>query len=202
MTTLFVKHLTVIDFSYLHTTLGIVGESLIVDIAIKGALDDQGMILDFGDAKKILKKKIDASIDHTLVIPTLSPYLEISTHKEQTMLSFDFGRHTLNLTSPNTSLFQITEQEITPETIEKTLETLLIPLLPEYASSLSIRAYPETTQGAYYHYTHGLKKHYGNCQRIAHGHRSRIEIWQNNQRAFHFEQEWSRLLNARFLGSQ
>ena len=49
MTTLFVKHLTVIDFSFLDPIRGVVGESLIVDIALSGPLNHEGMVLDFSE---------------------------------------------------------------------------------------------------------------------------------------------------------
>ncbi len=42
MTTLFVNRLTVIDFSLLHPDLGLLGESLLVDIELDGSLDHQG----------------------------------------------------------------------------------------------------------------------------------------------------------------
>ena len=48
---LFVDHLTVLDFSFVHPDRGIVGESLIMDVELYGDLDEQGMVFDFGDVK-------------------------------------------------------------------------------------------------------------------------------------------------------
>jgi len=52
LTTLFVKKLTNIDFSYLDVERGMVGESWLIDIELTGELDDQGMVVDFGIVKK------------------------------------------------------------------------------------------------------------------------------------------------------
>lgn len=53
MPLLFVKRLTVIDFSYLDAVRGRVGESWQVDIELEDCLDEQGMVLDFGHIKKM-----------------------------------------------------------------------------------------------------------------------------------------------------
>ena len=63
MPALFVDALTVIDFTYLHPTRWLVGESWIVDIELHGGLDAQGMVFDFGLVKKTLKHAIDHLAD-------------------------------------------------------------------------------------------------------------------------------------------
>jgi len=78
MTSLFVEQLTVIDCSYLDAARGLVGESWIVDIELIGDLDDQSMVLDFGEVKRRLKRAIDGSVDHSLVVPRLAPELSLT----------------------------------------------------------------------------------------------------------------------------
>ena len=77
MSALFVDALTVIDFTFLHAQRGLVGESWIVDIELHGALDAQGMVLDFGDVKKAVKREIDRLADHRLLLPVALPGLHL-----------------------------------------------------------------------------------------------------------------------------
>ena len=68
--------------------------------------------------------------------------------------------------------------------------------------SLNLRFYPEQSDSPYYHYSHGLKKHQGNCQRIAHGHRSKIEIWKNDQLDLQAMHEWCKKFNNIYIGTE
>ncbi|MDE0854517.1 MAG: 6-carboxytetrahydropterin synthase, partial [Nevskia sp.] len=88
MTRLFVEQLTVIDCAYLDARRGLVGESWIVDIELDGDLDEQSMVLDFGDVKKRLKRALDGSADHTLIVPGRHPGLKLQRGGERCSLEF------------------------------------------------------------------------------------------------------------------
>src|SRR5882762_10388318 len=88
MPRLFVEQLTVIDCAYLDAQRGLVGESWIVDLALDGELDGQGMVLDFGEVKKRLKKTLDDAADHKLLVPAASPLLEYVRSGDGSGLTF------------------------------------------------------------------------------------------------------------------
>jgi 6-pyruvoyl-tetrahydropterin synthase len=190
MTTLFVDQLTVIDSAYLCPINGLVGESWIVDITLTGALNDESMVMDFGLVKKALKRAIDDSIDHTLIVPIQAPQLQLEHTGNTAQLRWAFGNgETLEYSAPTCAITLLESATVSNEAITQWLHTLLARHVPANVGTIGISLRHETHADAYYHYTHGLRKHAGNCQRMAHGHRSRIEIWRDGTRDATLEHE-------------
>lgn len=184
MASLFVNELTVIDFSYLHPTRGIVGESWIVDVILDGDLNDEGMVFDFGLVKKQIKQAIDTSIDHKLVIPKQLPGLNIITDDEDLIFTFENDEgFLLHYRSPREAAFLLDSNTLNIEVVVAFMQDHLMSLLPKNVKTVQLNLYPQTIEGAFYHYSHGLKKHQGDCQRICHGHRSPIVVIQDGKRA-------------------
>lgn len=174
---LFVDHLTVIDCTRLDAVRGLVGESWIVDIELLGALDAQSMVLDFGEVKKRLKRALDDSADHTLLVPLRDPRLTLdAADGGRPSLRYRSERGLIEHMSPACALTLIDADVVSTATLAAHLKPVLAAVVPATVAELRLNLRDEVIDGACYHYTHGLKKHDGHCQRIAHGHRSRIEV--------------------------
>ncbi|GAB3240664.1 6-carboxytetrahydropterin synthase [Pseudaeromonas pectinilytica] len=200
---LFVRDLTVIDASYLSAERGMVGESWLVDIELTGTLNEMSMLLDFARVKKQLKAIIDAEVDHRLLVPIAASCCQVAA-AESGYHFVDFLRagRSLHLNAPSEAFAFIPEESITQESVTRYLHQLIQARLPSNIDGLTIRLRPEAIPTAFYHYSHGLKKHDGNCQRIAHGHRSMIELWVDERRELALEQEWAARWADIYLGSQ
>lgn len=195
MSALFVEQLTTIDFSYLCPERGLTGETWLIDVILTGELNDEGMVFDFGHVKKEIKAMTDSYADHALLVPQ---------HHNMISVTENNGRREVSLTlkeggkiickAPEQAILPLPVETITPETITPLLEHHILKGLPENVQGIELHVYPEDIQGAYFHYSHGLKKHQGDCQRIAHGHRSQIKVYLDGQRSSELEtqvsEEW------------
>lgn len=187
-TCLFVDNLTVIDCSYLHPQRGLLGESWIVDIELTGELDEQGMVFDFGHVKKLIKSTIDDSVDHKLVVP--ASYSGVTVNPEQTELRFEYADgKILEHKAPADALCLVNVEALDADNVARYTESILKPVLPSNVLDVKIQLRTEQIDGEFYHYSHGLKKHLGNCQRIAHGHRSTIHVLENGNRSPEHEKQ-------------
>jgi 6-pyruvoyl-tetrahydropterin synthase len=190
---LFVNDLTVIDFSYLCSKRGVVGESWIVDVLLDGTLNEQSMVLDFSIVKKQIKAIIDQAVDHKLLLPMQQSGLRVtnSAHKsDHEWVDFNSDIGSLHLQSPACAFAKIDAAEIDITAVTTHLTAIISAQLPDNVEGLHLTLRAEKIDGFYYHYTHGLKKHDGNCQRIAHGHRSKIQLYKNDIRSISLEKMW------------
>ena len=182
MSCLFVEQLTVIDCAYLDAGRGLVGQSWIVDLELEGALDAQSMVLDFGEVKKGLKRGIDSSVDHSLLVPRRAPGLSLHASGDELALSFDTAVGLYEHRSPALAVTVMDTETIDAGSVAAHLLPRLRTLLPPNVERLGLNLREEIIDGARYQYVHGLKKHQGACQRIAHGHRSRLELRVDGER--------------------
>src|SRR5690606_4411026 len=104
--------------------------------------------------------------------------------------------------SPDEAIVWLDAEEVTKANVAALLERELIAVLPDNVASVEIHLREEVIEGPYYHYVHGLKKHLGNCQRIAHGHRSPIRIDRNGQRDSSLEQIWAKRWQDIYVGTE
>ncbi len=182
MQALFVDNLTVIDFAYFHPERGIVGESLIMDVELQGELNDEGMLFDFSFVKKRIKSCVDSLVDHKFLVAKNYPKLKVTQSPQQLILDLESRQGFLyQHQSPDEAVYFVDGDQVTPTTIAASIQQTIAEILPDNVTQLSVKLRPEEISDAFYHYSHGLKKHFGDCQRIAHGHRSKIEVWQDNE---------------------
>ena len=202
MSCLFVEQLTVIDCAYLDSQRGLVGQSWIVDLELEGALDRQSMVLDFGEVKKRLKRGIDRSVDHSLLVPQQAAGLSVARTGEELALTFETPLGRYEHRSPATAVSLVDAPGIDAASVTAYLVPRLQPLLPANVSALRLHLREERIDGASYRYVHGLKKHQGACQRIAHGHRSRLELRVDGIRNRALEEVFARAWQDIYLGTR
>ena len=201
---MFVDNLTNVDFSYLDPVRGHLEETWLANILLHGELDEQGMVCDFGTVKKVIRHWLDTELDHRLAVPIHSPNIDIIEDGEYLHIRWQFGAQSefLHIRTPRDAIALIDTEILTSESIALWCIQQLKPHFPASVAKLELTFSLETIEGAYYHYSHGLKKHLGNCQRIAHGHRSRIDIWSNGQKSPLLEQYWADKWQDIYLGTR
>lgn len=96
----------------------------------------------------------------------------------------------------------IDAEQITPQSVAQWCIAQLSAAFGPGVKQLALDFQQESIDSAAYHYSHGLKKHAGNCQRIAHGHRSRIHIWRDGSPAPDLERDWAGRWQDIYLGSR
>lgn len=185
--TLFLNDFTVLDYAYVGNQGGIFGGSHFVSVELEGELDEKDFLLDFGPAKKLLKKLLDESFDHKLLVPTGGGKARVVPGG----LEIEGG---WSYECPREAYELFPDAAIDAGVLEYHLGRLAKAALPGNVKAarfrLSSPARLETE--ASFRYTHGLRRHEGNCQRLFHGHRNTVEVWQEERRS----PEWEAILAA------
>ncbi len=202
MACLFVEQLTVLDFSRLDRERGLVGESWIVDLELEGALDEQSMVLDFGIVKQVALDALEQFADHKLLVPAASSWVSISPPAADPGAPVEVRAAGLRLCSPDVAVCRLEAEEVTMPLLQAALEKCVAAVMPATVRTVRVALREEANAGAYYHYSHGLKRHAGDCQRIAHGHRSRIEIRADGLRNDQWEHYWAERWRDIYIASR
>lgn len=199
--TLFVRALTALDASAWSNTRGLYGISQHLDIELDGEVGHDGMLFDFGNVKPWAKTLIDQDADHTLIVPTLAEGISVTDCLEGLSLRFT-QPYVMEVRGPHQAFCLLPVAEITDEVMTQHFETLLMRRLPPRVDAIRVTLRNEVIEGASYTYSHGLRHHTGNCQRIAHGHRSPLVIERNGERNAMLEREWAEKLHDRYLAEE
>ena len=200
---LFVDNLTNVDFSYLCPERGLLGETWLAHIELEGELDEQGMVCDFGIVKKQLRHWLDTEIDYRLLVPTEHAGCKRTDSNDATALDFTLNSgEAITTAGPKQAVTYIPAGAITPESVARYCESQLREAFGEGVAKVTLSFTPEVIDTPFYHYSHGLKKHAGNCQRIAHGHRSKILIWQDGELSEPLIRQWANTFSDIYLATE
>ena len=177
---LFCDHITVLDIAYFDAARGLVGASYHVNIELLGSTDDEGILMDFSKAKKAIKSRIDEICDHRFVLPQgLAKWTDSGFSLE---LSYGSDPKHLYYEGPRQALCEIPYPYISKSHIASYLEQELQSFLGDHVKEVRVKLEAENLgEQPLLHYTHGLRQHYGNCQRLFHGHQNSVRIWVNEQ---------------------
>ena len=197
---LFVENITQLDFSYLDRRRGLLGETWHVDVELEGEQDDQGMLWDFGLVKKTIKNWMDQTLDHVLVVPEKANWIELRASQHFMEMGAKLHAGAFTMKAPHGAFSQVPLETIDMFSVAEWAADAVRKELPKTVTRCRFKFYPEDIAGSYYHYSHGLKHHVGNCQRIAHGHRSAIQIKRGENRDTDCEQLVADYLADSYLG--
>jgi 6-pyruvoyl-tetrahydropterin synthase len=187
---MFIKDLMTVDVAIFVPAKGVIGRSWYIDLTLEGLKDENGFIYDFSKIKSLARNVIKDTLDHTLVIPIYSQDVSYSesAHGEQWSLLVketrthpDFCWH---YRCPKGAVFPVSGMSVTPTHLEMELSKILRHRLPDsiHHVEIGLREGSLPLSEAKIRYTHGLPLHDGPCQRLFHGHDSRIEVYVGAER--------------------
>lgn len=202
--TLFMNKITVLDFAALLPDSMPIGFSFYVDVRLGGAQDSDGILMDFGLAKKALKEFLDRFYDHCLYVHKgqvsqgqTGEVVYVRQKSDSDLFLMRCPNSAVQVV-PLTILEDLSQGKL--DTLEKHLEEKALPILPSNVLQLKIKLYPheKSSDENFFSYTHSLKFHYGNCQRF-HGHSNVVEVYSQGNLDFPLSQKAARLLDKTYL---
>ncbi len=202
MITIFYHRVTSIDCSIMTPSLGPVGVSYWADVEFQGALDANGVIVDFALAKKQAKTIIDNLIDHHFIVAqNQGTWTEAGASR---IFQGQFGQDkNIFYQAPRNSFLMLPDAAIqNAEAVRdflaliaaKAIQAQLPAQVQQVKVHLSRGEHEAQDNVVKFAYTHGLKKHLGHCQQMLHGHQGALIF--KGAAAADIAQEVSNLLPA------
>lgn len=187
---MFVRDVDHIDSAFFCQNNGIIGTTWHVDVGLEGQLDSNGFVFDFGLVKKKFKEVLKQTVDHALILPKLSP--QVSSKDGMNDIEIEavtLTGETWSYRCPSQAIYFVSASSVTADSVARAIEQEMKHHLPRTVKSLQVSLREEMTgqNEGVFRYTHGLPGHEGACQRLFHGHRSKIEIYENNVRSERLE---------------
>ncbi len=178
------------DCALFEPSSGVIGQSWHVDLQLTGSLDESGLVYDFGHLKKLVRQVMHDTLDHALLIPVSSQFVNFEDVDDSELwqlhakCKLSDSNFVWEYKCPEGAVFPIRSVALRPAIIEQEFAKLLKHRLPSSVSDVTINFREEEAEetAAFFRYTHGIAKHDGLCQRIFHGHRSRVEVYVGSER--------------------
>lgn len=201
-TRLFIADLTHLDCAWFDPVAGLLGDTWRVDAEVGGELADDDMLCDFGVIKATLKRALDADIDHRLLLDAeQSRALQAATPGHAHITLHNHAGQDWHYSAPDASFAPLDLPTLSEDTLASVLAPGLLRQLPDNITDLTLRLTPAHSRGPY-RYCHGLRRHAGNCQRMAHGHRARLDFRVDGQDRPDIAAAWQARFDRRYLGSE
>jgi 6-pyruvoyl-tetrahydropterin synthase len=217
---IFVRQATVLDCAITHPLRGPIGKSWWVDLTWEGQLNDEGVVIDFGEAKRIAKRIIDIEFDHRLL---LEPHHIVEHYKKEgqsdgrveqnravvviqdstgkiPLFALDTYTDALCVLKAGTCLAAFEQDNLQP--LAQQIAEAIQKQSPKNVSRVTVelREHEQEQEEHFFSYTHSLKKHAGNCQRF-HGHSNIVEVFVDDRFSNEFSALAKRYLSDRYLVS-
>lgn len=203
---IFIRQLTVLDCGIWDHLRGPTGCSWSVDVTWFGGTDDEGVVIDFSEAKKLAKKVIDDQFDHRLLISKdrvsqlgKGRYLCLPHPKTAPQ-----DRFFLETYDSSIALFANLVLEELSSGATGQLETALADAIKESSPGnindvkVKLRGHQEQSEPYFFNYLHSLRLHNGNCQRF-HGHSNTIEVFVKGHLNQDYSSKAANFLNGKYL---
>lgn len=197
MIKIFLENVSAFDFAFLPKNSIPVGKSFFVSITLDGIINKNGMLIDFSEAKKIIKSKL-LKFDHKLLVSRVNVKSKNKSHliiasknnieKNQSNQDLEtlenffaiYVKSTWIKIIPQKILDALSKNDFT--LFEDFLSKKMFSFMPKNIKNISLKL-TENKESIYtenyFNYTHTICNHNGHCQRF-HGHSAKLFVFQNN----------------------